>query len=123
MLALDAREWNRKKWRERGKEAYPEPPLSILRFDLVPVGHPIPVPSPQRRGVVHANGVDALDLEPGAFQPVDEPAQRRRRVRPGEDVLVHKEAPDQILVLPAFPDAGDLQEEDAVVVQHVVDLL
>ena len=66
--------------------------------------------------------IDPLDLEPGAFQLVHEPAQRRRRVRAGEDVLVHEEAPNQILVLPAFADAGDLQEEDAVVVEHVVDL-
>lgn len=66
--------------------------------------------------------IDTLDLEPGAFQLIHEPAQRRRRVRAGEDVLVHEQAPDQVLVLPGFADAGDLQEEDAVVVEHVVDL-
>ena len=66
--------------------------------------------------------IDSLDLEPGTFQLIHEPAQRRRRVRAGEDVLVHEEAPDQVLVLPAFADAGDLQKEDAVIIEHVVDL-
>lgn len=72
---------------------------------------------------MHTDRVDAFDLEPRAFQFIHEPAQRRRRVRPGEDVFVHEEAPDEVLVLPAFAYAGDLQEEDAVVVEHVVDLL
>ena len=66
--------------------------------------------------------IDALDLEPGAFQLIHKPAQRRRRVRAGEDVFVHEEAPNQVLELPGFADPGDLQKEDAVVVKHVVDL-
>ena len=37
-------------------------------------------------------------------------------------MFVHEEAPNEIFVLPAFAEASDLQEEDAVVVEHVVDL-
>lgn len=105
------------------RKTYPEPSIPILGFDFLPVRHPIPVPSPQRRGIMHSDRVDAFNFKTRAFQFIHEPAQRRGRVRPGEDVLVHEEAPDEVLVLPAFPDAGDLQEEDAVVVEHVVDLL
>ena len=105
------------------RKTYPEPPFPILGFNLVPIRHPISIPPPQRRRIVNPNRVDAFDLEPRAFQFIDEPAQRARRVGSGEDVLVHEEPPDQVLVLPAFADAGDLQEEDAVVVEHVGDLL
>lgn len=55
---------------------YPEPSFPILRFNLLLVRHPVPVPAPKCRGVVDANGVDAFDLEPGSFELIHEPAQR-----------------------------------------------
>lgn len=72
---------------------------------------------------MHPNRIHALDLEPRPLQLIDKPPQRRARVRAGEDVLVHEQAPDQIFILPALAQPRDLQEEDAVVVEHVVDLL
>lgn len=71
---------------------------------------------------MHANGVNALDLEAGALELVDNPAKRGGRVGAGEDVLVHEQTPDQILVLPRLAQTGDLQEEDTVIIQHVVHL-
>lgn len=68
------------------------------------------------------DSIDAFDLEPSAFQLVDEPPKGRGRVGAGEDVLVQAQAPDQILVLPGFPQPSDLQEEHPVVVEHVKDL-
>ena len=101
-------------------QTYPEPSFPVLGFDLVLVPDPIAVPSPQGRRVVDAHGIDPFDFEAGALERIHEPAQRRRRVGAGEDVFVHEQAPDQILVLPAFAQTRDLQEEDPVVVQHVV---
>lgn len=71
---------------------------------------------------MHPNRIHALDLEPRPLQLIDKPPERRARVRAGEDVLVHEEAPDQVLVLPALAQSRNLQEEDAIVVEHVVHL-
>ena len=89
---------------------------------MLAVAEPVAVPAPERSGVVHANGVNALDLEAGALAPVDDEAKRGARVSAGEDVLVHEETPDEILVLPRLAETGHLQVEDAVVVHHVIDL-
>lgn len=102
---------------------YAEPPDAVLGLHLVLVGHPVSVPPPEGGRIVHANGVDVLDLKSSTFQLVDEPAQRSGSVRTWEDVLVHEQAPDEVLVLPRLSKTSDLQEEDTVVVQHVVNLL
>lgn len=101
---------------------YPEPAIAVFSHDLLPIRDPIPVPPPQGSRVMHPDRVDALDLEPGAFQLIDEPAQRRRRIRPREDVLVHEQAPDEILILPGLPQPRDLEEEHPVIIEHVVHL-
>ena len=96
--------------------------MPILFNDLFPVRHPVPIPAPQRRRVVHANRVDVLDFKAGALERVDDEAERRRRVRAGEDVLVHEQAPDEVFVLPRLAQPRNLQEKHAVVVEHVVHL-
>ena len=53
---------------------------------------------------------------------VDDPAKRAARVRTGEDVLVHEEAPDKVFKLPRGAYAGDLEDEDAVIIKEVVNL-
>lgn len=107
-----------------GEEVLPDtvPPDTILGLDLVLVGEPIAVPSPQSGRVVDADSIDALDLEAGAFKRVDNEAQGSRGIGAGEDIFVHEQTPLQILVLPEFAKAGDLQEECAVIVEHIVDL-
>lgn len=111
------------KGKGKGKGAnYPKPSLTIFHFDLLLVADPIAVPSPQRSRVMHPNRIHPFHLEPRPLQLIDKPPQRRARVRAGEDILVHEEPPDQVLVLPALAQPRDLQEEDAVVVEHVVDL-
>lgn len=72
---------------------------------------------------MHANSIDMLDLKSGTFQLVDEPAQGSRSVGTWEDVLVHEQTPDEVLVLPGLPETSNLQKKYAVVVQHVVNLL
>ena len=67
--------------------------------------------------------VDVLHLEAGLLDLVDDPPERAGGVGAGEDVLVHEESPDEVFVLPVLSDAGDLQDEGALVVEEVVDLL
>lgn len=71
---------------------------------------------------MHANSIDSFDLEAGPFKLVHEPTQWCTCVRTREDVLIHEKPPDEVLVLPRLPKTGDLEEEDTVVVQHIVDL-
>ena len=71
---------------------------------------------------MHANGVDASDLKPGAFQLIDDKAQGRTGICPREDVLVHKQAPDEVLILPRFAYPCNLQEENTIVIKHIIDL-
>ena len=104
-------------------KTHPEPLLAVLCLDLVLVGEPVAVPAPDGGGVVHADGVDALDLEADALEAADEEPKRRAGVGAGEDVLVHEQAPNQVLVLPAAAQARDLQKEHAVIIQHIVNLL
>lgn len=71
---------------------------------------------------MHTDSVGSLEFETGAFQLIHNESQRCAGVCAGEDVLVHEETPDQILVLPRFAQTGDLQEEDTVIIEHIVDI-
>lgn len=71
---------------------------------------------------MNANGVNALDLKTGTLEFVDNEAKGSASVGTGEDVLVHEKTPDEILVLPRLAETSDLQEEDTVIIKHVVDL-
>lgn len=70
-----------------------------------------------------ANCIDVLDLESSTLQLVDEPAQGSRSVGTWEDVFVHEQTPGKVLVLPRLSETSNLQEEDSIVVQHVMNLL
>lgn len=103
-------------------KSHPEPSLAILGNDLFAVGHPVTVPPPDCSGIVNTDGINRLDLKASAFELVDSPTKRCRRISSGKDVLVHEKTPDQILVLPWLSQTGVLHEEDTIVVQHTVDL-
>lgn len=106
----------------REKGTYAEPSLAVLGLDLLTVAHPVTVPPPESGRVVNANGVNALDLKTGTLEFVDNEAKRSASVGTGEDVLVHEKTPDEILVLPRLAETSNLQEEDTIVIKHVVDL-
>lgn len=101
---------------------YAEPSLAVLGLDLVAVTHPVPVPAPESGRVVNTDGVNSLDLETGGLKAVHDKAKRGTGIGTGEDVLVHEQTPDEVLVLPRLADTSDLQEEDTIVVEHVVNL-
>lgn len=107
------------------KEELPdtEPSLAVLGLDLVLVGHPVAVPSPESGGVVNTNSINVLDLETSSLKLVDNPAKRSRSISTRENVLVHEQTPSQILVLPSLTDTSVLEEEDTIVVKHIVNLL
>ena len=106
------------------KEVLPdaEPALAVLGLDLVTVAHPVPVPAPEGGRVMHTDGVDGLDLKAGTLEAVHNETERGTGVGTGEDILVHEQTPDQVLVLPRLAETSDLQEESTVVVEHVVNL-
>ncbi len=108
----------------RREEVEPDavPAVTVLLHDLVLVADPVLVPAPEGGRVVDAEDVDVLDLEAGGLELIDDPAERAGGVGAGEDVLVHEETPDEVLVLPGGTETGDLEDEDAVVVEEVVDL-
>lgn len=107
-----------------GKEVLPdaEPASTVLGVDLVLVAEPVTVPPPEGGGVVDTDGVGHLDLETSTLEGVDDKAERSRGVGTGEDVFVHEQTPGEVLKLPCLAKTSDLQEEDTVVLEHVVNL-
>jgi hypothetical protein len=107
-----------------GKEVLPdtEPAGAVLGVDLVLVAQPVAVPPPESGGVVNTDSISHLDLEAGTLEGVDDEAEGSRSVSTGEDVFVHEQTPGEVLELPCLAETGDLQEEDTVVLEHVVDL-
>lgn len=71
---------------------------------------------------MYTNSVNHLYLETSTLEGVDDETERSRRVGTRENVLVHKETPGEVLELPSFAKSSNLQEEDTVIVEHVVDL-
>jgi hypothetical protein len=108
-----------------GKEVLPdaEPSLAVLGLDLLTVGEPVTVPPPESSGVVNTDGVNVLDLKTGALELVDNPSKRSGSVSTREDVLVHEKTPSQVLVLPSLTETSVLEEENTIVVKHVMNLL
>ena len=103
-------------------DTYAEPSLSVLRLNFLTVAHPVTVPAPDSGRVVNANGVNALNLETSTLELVDDKAKGSASVGTREDVLVHEETPDEILVLPRLTETSHLQEENTVIIEHVIDL-
>jgi len=100
-----------------------EPALAVLGLDFVLVAHPVPVPTPESGRVVDTDGVNSLDLEAGTLKTVHNKAKRGTGIRTGEDVLVHEQTPDEVLVLPGLAETSDLQEEGTIIIEHIIDLL
>jgi hypothetical protein len=71
---------------------------------------------------VDADGVNVLDLETSTLELVNHPAQWSRSISTWEDVLVHEQTPDQVLVLPALAETSNLEEKDTVILEHVINL-
>lgn len=107
------------------KEEFPDsvPSVAILGLDLVLVGEPVSVPSPESGRVVDTNGIDSLDLPSSTLDSADVVVERAGSVSTREDVLVHEKTPDEILVLPALSQSSDLEEKNSVVIHHIVTLL
>ncbi|KAG6855194.1 hypothetical protein H0H87_006982 [Tephrocybe sp. NHM501043] len=92
----------------------PEPPLVVLRHNLVAVREPVLVPVGDRRGVVHGEDVNRFDFEAGTWGGGDVTG-----VRAGGDVLVQEQTPDEVLELPRGVDTRELEDEQAIVVEEV----
>ena len=72
---------------------------------------------------MNTDGINVLDFETSALKLVDEETKGSGSVGTWEDVLVHEQTPNQVLVLPRLAQTSDLKEEDTVIVEHVVNLL
>ena len=101
---------------------YLEPSAAVLGLNLGTVSKPVPVPSPQGSGVVDSNGVNRLDFKASALQVVDEESKWGKSISAWEDVSVHEKTPHKILVLPRLAKSSNLQEENSVIIKHVVNL-
>jgi hypothetical protein len=84
-------------------KTYSIPSVAILRQDLLLVGDPVSVPSPQSGRVVNTDSIDILDLKSCAFNCSDIVIERSRSIGTREDISVHEKTPDEILILPALP--------------------
>lgn len=107
------------------QEQSPNPPpfLAIFLLDLLLMLGPVDVPLPERSAVVDTKHVDRADLKPSTLHLRDDPAKTAARIRTGEDVLVHEQAPDQIFKVPRLPEPSNLEEENTVIFEEVVNLL
>ena len=91
--------------------------------------------------VVDTKNINIFDLKSSRLELVNDPAERTRGVCTREDILVHentpirmltfsmvgqtlvwKPVPDEILILPMGTNTSDLEDEDAIVIEEVVDL-
>lgn len=107
-----------------GEEVRPDavPAGAVLGGHLVLVGDPVLVPPVDGGRVVNTENIGRLDLKARALELVDNPAEVEGRVRTGEHILVHENAPDEVLKLPALAETSDLENKDSVVGEEVVDL-
>ena len=72
---------------------------------------------------MNTNGINSANLETSLLELINVPAERSRSISTREDVLVHEETPDQVLVLPALTETGELEDGNTIIIEHVVDLL
>lgn len=87
-----------------------------------------------------SDSIDALNFETSALKFINEPTKRGRSISTREDIFVHEQPPDKVLLkpmsvilehprqekvylkLPRLSQTSDLQEEDSIILEHVVDL-
>lgn len=104
------------------EKTYSVPSVSVLGENLVLVGEPVSIPSPESCRVVNTDSVNSLDLKSSALDGPDIVVERSRGIGTREDVFVHEKTPDEILILPALSQSSDLQEENSVIVHHFIAL-
>lgn len=106
------------------KEELPdlEPSDTVLGNNLVAIAEPVSVPSPESGRVVDTNSIDRLDLEASALKVVNEETEWGGGISSWKDVSVHEKTPGEVLELPALAKTSNLQEENTIVVKHLVDL-
>ena len=71
---------------------------------------------------MYTDGVNHLDFKTSTLERIDDETKRSRSVGTREDVFVHEETPGEVLELPSLTETSDLEEEDTIVVEHVVNL-
>eukprot|EP00123_Amoebidium_parasiticum_P022378 comp8624_c0_seq1/m.3914 comp8624_c0_seq1/g.3914 ORF comp8624_c0_seq1/g.3914 comp8624_c0_seq1/m.3914 type:complete len:454 (+) comp8624_c0_seq1:695-2056(+) len=96
-----------------------EPPFAVLGLDLLLVLDPVVVPLLKRDRVVDPHVLDVVHLEPGSLNLVHNKPEGAGGVSSREDVSAHKDAPDKVLEAPGGTQAGNLQVEEAVVLEPV----
>jgi hypothetical protein len=71
---------------------------------------------------MHPKDIDVFHLETGTLELCYDPAKGARGIGTREDIFVHEQAPDKVFVLPRRTNTSDLENEDAVIIEKVVDL-
>ena len=71
---------------------------------------------------MHPKDINVFHLETGTLELCYDPAKGARGIGTREDIFVHEQAPNKVFVLPGRTNTSDLENEDAVVVEKVVDL-
>jgi hypothetical protein len=108
----------------RGQEVRPdtEPAFSIFLDNLILVGEPVLVPTPESSRVVDTKNINVLDFKSDRLDLVDNPTKGATCIGTREDILVHEQTPDEILILPRGTEASNLKDEDTIVIEEVIDL-
>lgn len=78
----------------RQKVTYSEPSVAVLGDNLVLVGKPVSVPSPESRRIMNPDRVNHLYFPSGALKRIDVVIERSRSVSSWEDILIHEETPN-----------------------------
>lgn len=107
-----------------GEEEDPDavPAVTIGSDNLVLVRDPVLVPVPDGGRVVNTEDVNVLDLKAVIFELTNDPVESAACIGTREDIFVHEQTPDEILVLPDGADTSDLEDEDTIVVEEIIDL-
>jgi hypothetical protein len=71
---------------------------------------------------MYTDSINHLDLKSSTLEGVDDETEGSRGVGTGKDVFVHEETPGEVLKLPCLAETSNLEEEDTIVLQHLVDL-
>ena len=74
----------------------------VLVRHLLPVAHPVVVPTVERVRVVTADRLNRVDLEASDLQLLHVPVEGGGGVGTGEDVLGHEETPRDVLPVRAL---------------------
>ena len=108
-----------------GEEEVPGavPAVAVSAGDGLAVAHPVAVPGGQRQPIVMSHVLAAVDLEVGFLHRLEHGGCRQTRVRAGENVTVHEQAPDEVLGVHGLAQSRPLEKENSVVIQHPVNLI